>query len=130
MIVHILRFRFKPEASPEDIGRVVASMHRFAEIPAVQALVVGQDISSDAYYSHSMVVTVGDTEGMREYHNHPIHAAADREGLPMIEDVMSFDVADDWDPSLATALHEIVAQRMATQPDIAELASELQSSKG
>ena len=127
MILHILRFRFKPGTTEEQIAGVVASMHGFAEIPVVDQLLVGQDIAADGYYSHAMIVTVSDVEAMRQYHQHPIHAAADREGLPVIEDIMSFDVSDDLDPALGPYLQEIVAQRMAAQPDIARLAEQLGS---
>jgi len=127
MILHILRFRFKPGIEEDEIAGVVASMYRFAEIPAVEKLVVGQDIAADGHYTHSMVVTVPDVEAMREYHEHPIHAEADRQGLPLIEDIMSFDVSDDWDPGLRRRLQDIVEQRMADQPDIAHMAEGLGS---
>ena len=62
MILHILRFRFQPGTTEEQIAGVVASMHRFAEIPVVDQLLVGQDIAADGYYSHAMIVAVSDVE--------------------------------------------------------------------
>jgi len=130
MILHILRFRFKPEASDEQIASVVESMHRFAEIEAVDSVVVGQVIDSEGYFSHSMIVTLRDLDALKAYHLDPIHAEADHQGLPLLEDVVSFDVSDDWDASLAGRITEILSQRLEEQPDIAELAQTLGANRG
>jgi hypothetical protein len=87
MITHIVLFRWKPQVPEEKIGQIIFELRQLPEqIPFIKALTVGQNFSpfSDGY-THALVVTLPDKKSLRDYRNHPLHAAI-AESIAVLEE--------------------------------------------
>jgi hypothetical protein len=77
MVDHLVLFAAREDASPEDIEDLVSSLRGLKdEIPSVVDLSVGKDFSGRAgEYTHGLAVRFEDTDGLKEYLEHPAHLA-------------------------------------------------------
>jgi len=74
---HVALFRWKPEATAEDVSKVEAALHQLpAKIPCIQAYRFGRDLGvQDGNADFALVADFTDQEGLATYANHPDHQA-------------------------------------------------------
>jgi hypothetical protein len=106
-------------------------LQAFSEIKAAERVAFGrdQDIIGGMLsgqegadrFTYAMLVTLADVDAYQEYMESPLHVEADRRLLPLIEETMSFDICDEWDPSMAQQMRTIVANRPKRIPGYAEV---------
>jgi hypothetical protein len=72
---HVVLFRWKPEATAEDVSRVEAALHQLpTKIPCIKAYRFGRDLGvQDGNADFALVADFTDQEGLRTYANHPDH---------------------------------------------------------
>ena len=75
MLRHVALFRWKPEATPEDVSKVEAALRQLpAKIPCIQSYRFGRDIGiQDGNADFALVADFVDEEGLETYANHPDH---------------------------------------------------------
>jgi hypothetical protein len=73
----VVLFRWKPEATLEDVSKVEAALHPLpARIPCIQAYRFGRDLGvQDGNADFALVADFTDEEGLRTYADHPGHQA-------------------------------------------------------
>jgi hypothetical protein len=74
---HVALFRWKPEATAEDVSRVEAALHQLpARIPSIKAYRFGRDLGvQDGNADFALVADFTDQNGLLTYANHPDHKA-------------------------------------------------------
>ena len=77
MLRHVALFRWKPEATAEDISKIEAALHELpAKIPCIQSYRFGRDLGvQDRNADFALVADFSDEEGLTTYANHPDHRA-------------------------------------------------------
>ncbi len=77
MLRHVVLFRWKPQATAEDVSKVEAALHQLpGKIPCIQAYRFGRDLGvQDGNADFALVADFADEEGLRTYANHPDHQA-------------------------------------------------------
>jgi Stress responsive A/B Barrel Domain len=72
---HIALFRWKPEATAEDVSKVEAALHQLpAKIPCIQSYRFGRDLGvQDGNADFALVADFSDEESLATYANHPDH---------------------------------------------------------
>ena len=113
MIYHILRLRWSPDAPEADVSAALAQIRRFAEIEGVEGVVVGPNINGN--YDTGVIVMIRDIEAYKVYFAHPIHKRSDELAPPLMDEMMTFDIADDDDPAIA---EEIMTTRSSLPRDL------------
>jgi Stress responsive A/B Barrel Domain len=75
MLRHVALFRWKPEATPEDVSKVEAALRQLpAKIPCIQSYRFGRDIGiQDGNADFALVADFVDEDGLETYANHPDH---------------------------------------------------------
>ena len=75
MVRHIALFRWKPEATSEDVSNLEAALRQLpAKIPCIQAYRFGRDLGvQDGNADFGLVADFVDEQGLRTYANHPEH---------------------------------------------------------
>lgn len=124
MIHHTIRFTAKPEVTEAEAAAAIQRMRdASAQIPAIKSWTFGRDIGGD--FEYAAISVMEDLDGYEEMMNHPAHLEIDRAGLPLIDTFMSFDIVDDPDPEISAKIAAIHQRRYQSQPDIAELVTEI-----
>ncbi len=77
MLRHVALFRWKPEATAEDVSKIEAALHQLpAKIPCIQSYRFGRDLGvQDGNADFALVADFTDQEGLSTYTNHPAHLA-------------------------------------------------------
>ena len=94
MIEHIVLFRWKPEATPEQIMAGMEALRGLKDqIPGIVALDCGADFSGRAQgYTHALVIRFSDRATFDAYGPSPAHQAAVNTYLrPILQAVIDFD---------------------------------------
>ncbi len=94
MIEHIVLFRWKPEATAEQVAAGMEALRGLQDrIPGVAALTCGADFSGRAQgYAHALVIRFSDRATFDAYGPHPAHQAVIETHLtPILADVLDFD---------------------------------------
>ncbi len=94
MIEHIVLFRWKPEATPEQVAGAVEGLRGLKDrVPGILSLTCGADFSGRAQgYTHALVVRLADRAALAAYGPHPAHrAVVETQIKPIIEDTLGFD---------------------------------------
>lgn len=70
-------FRWKPEATAEDVSKVEAALHQLpGKIPCIQSYRFGRDLGvQDGNADFALVADFTDEAGLATYANHPEHQA-------------------------------------------------------
>jgi Stress responsive A/B Barrel Domain len=71
----VVLFRWKPEATAEDVSRVEEALHQLpSKIPCIKAYRFGRDLGvQDGNADFALVADFTDQEGLLTYANHPDH---------------------------------------------------------
>jgi hypothetical protein len=129
VIFHSIRFKLKDGVTHEQVEPVLNQLHKMGrEIPVIQTYCVGRDIGGDFDYGASFVVK--DIEGYETYMHSPIHRKVDEIGLPLVENMISYDITDDDDPGIGDRVAEIHKARFAGDKALADLVGGLNSYSG
>ena len=94
MIEHIVLFRWKPEATPEQIAGVIAALRGLKDqVPGVLTLACGADFSGRAQgYTHALVARFPDRAAFDAYGPHPAHRAVIETWIvPILAEALDFD---------------------------------------
>lgn len=94
MIEHIVLFRWKSEATDEQVAGGMEGLHSLQDrITGIVALACGADFSGRAHgYTHALVIRFSDRAAFDAYGPHPAHRAVIETHLkPILEDVIDFD---------------------------------------
>ncbi|WP_081639578.1 Dabb family protein [Euryhalocaulis caribicus] len=129
-IYHSVRMDLRDDADPEAVQAVLDLMVELGEgLDVVQSFVVGPDLSED-YDIGATYVLVG-YEAFRTYMYDPLHLQIDRNGLPLVQNMVSFDITDAEDKQEAqAAIARIHADRIEDVPGLKELLEEMESYGG
>lgn len=129
MIVHSIRFQLKDGVAQEDVEAALRQLHKMGkEIPAIQTYCVGRDIGGDFDYGATFVLK--SIEDYKVYMHSPIHRKVDDLGLPLVENMVSYDITDDEDPTIAEQIATIHKERFEGDKPLADLVKELKSYSG
>jgi len=96
---HVVCFKFKKEAKPEEIQRIereFASLKK--KIPQIRAFEMGTNNSPEGLnkgFTHCFVVTFGSENDREIYLPHPAHKAFVKILKPILEDVFVIDYWSD-----------------------------------
>ncbi|TMR22277.1 2Fe-2S iron-sulfur cluster binding domain-containing protein [Nonomuraea turkmeniaca] len=105
MIYHGSRFTFKPDITPRQRTEALEGLSDQGRvIPSVRSFVVGRDHSGE--YEWGAIFVIEDLDGYREFMTHPARRRAEQIALPLIENIVSFDLTDDPDPEAGVKMAE------------------------
>jgi hypothetical protein len=124
MIIHTLRFAFRPETSEADKEHVLTVMRRTASVDSVSFSAVGQALLTDpeAGYTHAYTVGIADLAALERYMHDPVHLAGDPEIIPHLAKLhIGPDVSDDPDPELSAKIMAVNDRKLAMYPEWKEL---------
>ena len=79
MITHVVTFRWKPEISPGDLGRIVVALQSMpALVPTIRTYRFGSDLDVGAATNmdFAIVATFDSVEDWKAYDTHPDHVQA------------------------------------------------------
>jgi len=95
LLRHVVLFKFKADASAEQVNEVVAAFKALpSKIDAIHSFESGTDNSVENLadgFTHGFVVTFRDEKGRAEYLPHPAHDEFVKLARPRIEKVLVFD---------------------------------------
>jgi hypothetical protein len=74
---HVVVFRWKPEATAQDVSKVEAALRGLPEkIPCIHSYRFGRDLGvQEGNADFGMVADFTDEQGLKTYANHPDHQA-------------------------------------------------------
>jgi hypothetical protein len=77
MIRHVVMFRWKPEATAEQVEQIVAELRKLAvSIPAIKAYSFGPDAGiNQGNFDFAVTADFDDEAGYTSYRDHPDHRA-------------------------------------------------------
>lgn len=92
MLRHVALFRWKPEATAEDVSKLEAALHSLPDkIPCIQSYRYGRDLGiQEGNADFGLVADFVDEEDLRTYASHPDHQAVIRE---LVRPIMETRVA-------------------------------------
>ena len=92
---HVVSFKFKSTATPEDIKKVEEAFQALKKkIPQVESLEWGTNVSKenrDKGFTHCWILTFKNEKDRDGYIQHPEHAAFVKVALPSVDDVFVID---------------------------------------
>jgi hypothetical protein len=92
---HALFFKFKGDASADDIRNVEKSLEALpAQIDSIKAFEWGKNNSPESHdqgFTHCFMFTFDSEGGLKEYIEHPAHAAAAKDFKPHVEEIRVLD---------------------------------------
>ncbi|GAA2685332.1 MULTISPECIES: Dabb family protein [Actinosynnema] len=121
MIVNLLRFAFKQEATAQERAEVLAVLRGLTELEPVSFSSVGPDIGDDPRFTHAYCVALADFDALRRYVNDPAHLAADSVIIPRLARLSATRFADEGSPELAEAVNALHREKAAAHPEWARL---------
>ncbi len=94
-IQHVVSFKFKSTASPEDVKKVEAAFADLKnKIPQIKSLEWGTNISPEKLnkgFTHCWVLTFKSEKDRDTYLHHPDHVAFGKSLAPVLDDVFVID---------------------------------------
>ncbi|MBH0779479.1 Dabb family protein [Nocardia bovistercoris] len=123
MIVHQLRFGFRPETTEEQKAEVLAVMRRTASVESVSFGTVGPLLgAAEDGLTHGYSVGIADLAAMERYIYDPAHLEGDPLIVPHLDQlVIGPDLSDDTDPGLWAKIGALNEAKLAAHPEWATL---------
>ena len=94
-LLHVVSFKFKPEAKPEQIDQVVAAFRDLKKkIPAIKDYQWGTNVSLEKHdkgFTHGFILTFKSEKDRDDYLVHPDHKAFGKMLGPILADVFVID---------------------------------------
>jgi hypothetical protein len=116
MIVNVLRFSFRPEATEFDKDRVLAAMRQTASVESAEWGTVGQGLGDPDGYTHAYCVGIRDLDALERYLHDPVHLAGDYEIVPYIQRLTAARLSDDMDPGLNEKVMAMAGRKFEMYP--------------
>jgi len=94
MIEHIVLFKWKASATPEEISSVMEGLKGLQDkIPDIVSLSCGENFSDRAQgFQHGLVVRFRDREALDAYQPHPAHTEVVQNHIqPILAGILSMD---------------------------------------
>lgn len=94
MIVHIVLFKWKPEALPNEIEEILNQLRELPiAIPDLLRLSAGENFSARSQeYTHALVAYFQSRAGLEKYRYHPVHQKVVEEMINLIVvDILAAD---------------------------------------
>ncbi len=94
MIVHMVLFKWKEEASSESIIAAIEALRRLKnKIPSIIDLSCGKSFTDRSQgFQHGLVVKFRDKNGLEEYIPHPAHQEVVQNLIkPILADIIALD---------------------------------------
>lgn len=94
MIMHLVLFKWKDEASPEAINAVMDALQGMkGKIPEILELSCGENFSERSQgFQHGLVVQLSDRTALDSYAKHPDHQEIVQTLIkPIVADVLALD---------------------------------------
>jgi len=92
---HVVSFKFKADAKPEDIKKVEKAFHALKQsIPEILTFDWGTNVSKENHdkgFTHCFILTFRSEKDRDAYIEHPDHKAFGKLVGPVLEDVMVID---------------------------------------
>lgn len=129
MIYHSIRASFKPgvtQAQKETILERLREQGRV--IDAVQSWTVGKDVGGK--FEVGAMYVFETLEAYKEYMLDPFHRQTDDLGLPLVANMVSFDLTDDPEPTIGDQIRDVHASRFGGDEELAALVQGLSSYSG
>ena len=96
-LLHVVSFKFKPEAKPEQIDAVVAAFRDLQKkIPVIKEFSWGTNVSPEKHdkgFTHCFILSFSSANDRDTYLKHPDHTAFGKQLGPILADVF---VVDYW----------------------------------
>jgi len=96
-LLHVVSFKFKPEAKPEQIDAVVAAFRDLQKkIPVIKEFSWGTNVSPEKHdkgFTHCFILSFTSAQDRDAYLVHPEHKAFGKQLGPILADVF---VVDYW----------------------------------
>ncbi|WP_207478402.1 Dabb family protein [Arenibaculum pallidiluteum] len=129
MIFHSIRFQLREGVTQAQLDPVLKQLHKMgSEIPVIVTYCVGRDVGGDFDYGATFVVR--NIDAYKTYMHSPIHRKVDEIGLPLVENMVSYDITDEADPTIAEQIALIHKERFAGDKALADLVGGLKSYSG
>lgn len=129
MIYHQVRMALKPDAPKDRVEHALDLMRRLGrELDVVESCLVGRDIGGE--FDYGAVYVLKDVDAYRTYMYAPLHREIDAIGLPLIANMVSFDLTDDADPEIAEKIAKVHGDRFKDHPELLHLVEDLGSYEG
>lgn len=94
-LMHVVSFKFKPAATPEQIAQVVESFRDLKKkIPGIQHFEWGTNVSPEKHdkgFTHGFILTFNSEKDRDAYLVHPDHQAFGKGLGPILADVFVID---------------------------------------
>jgi len=92
-IAHIVLFKFKPTATPEQIGKAVKEAFKLSSIDGVLEIIAGENFTQRSKgYTHALFAKFVDKAALEKYVPHPSHQYYVKEIIdPIREDTLALD---------------------------------------
>ena len=94
-LLHVVSFKFKATATPEQISAVVASFRDLKKkIPAIQSFEWGTNVSPEKHdkgFTHGFILSFKTEKDRNDYLDHPEHKAFGKSLGPILDDVFVLD---------------------------------------
>lgn len=94
-LMHVVSFKFKPSATPEDIKKVEVAFEQLKhKIPQVESLEWGTNVSPEQRnkgFTHCFVLSFKSDKDRDAYLEHPEHKAFGKIVGPVLDDVFVID---------------------------------------
>src|SRR5262245_9899001 len=94
-LLHVVSFKFKPSAKPEQIESVVNAFRALKKkIPQIQTLEWGTNVSPEKHdkgFTHGFLLSFKSAKDRDDYLVHPEHAAFGKSLGPILDDVFVID---------------------------------------
>ena len=122
MIMHVLRLRFRDDASESEKLGAKQAIGRIGAMESVEFAVVGQDLDNCGEgYTYAHAFALKDLDAFERYMSDPVHRAADFDLHPYVQKLAAFDISDDPDPELAEKIADVSRRRFAADPELVQL---------
>jgi hypothetical protein len=130
MIYHQIRMAIRPDAPKAALDHALELLRRLGrELDVVQSWCVGRDFGGE--FEYGALYVLPDVDAYRTYMYSPLHRHIDEVGLPLVRNMVSFDLTDDPDAdTVGAGIAEVHRSRFAGDPALVDLIDDLGSYQG
>lgn len=129
MIYHQIRMAMKPDAPEDRVQYALGLLRELGDrLDVVDFHLVGRDVGGE--FEYGAMYALKDVDAYRVYMYDPLHRRIDEIGLPLVANMVSFDLTDDSDPEIDAKIAQVHADRFRDHPELAGLIEDLGSYEG
>lgn len=129
-IYHTVRIELRDDADPARVAEAVAMMKELGDkLDEVESYIIGADLAED--YDIGATYVLKGYDAYRIYLYDPLHLEIDRAGLPLVKNMVSFDITDAEHPEAAAArIAQIHRDRINEVEGLKELLQQIEDYSG